>query len=215
MLELEGCLVSIDAAGTQVKIANGIIKKKGDYLLAVKKNQPSLCAEVEDHYQGYWDRTPTDQESPTFTETYEEHHGRKEHRRCWVLAVDDTLPLSQKWQAPTLIAVQAGRTIGKKTSDFVRFYISSRKMDATAALKATRNHWSVENNLHWALDIAFKEDQSRIRNGFAGENMAVIRQWILNMLKQNKSRSLSMASKRKLCGLNDVYLFECRGLFKN
>ena len=215
MLELEGCLVSIDAAGTQVKIADAIIKKKGDYLLAVKNNQPTLCAEIESQFQIYWDSTLTDQPGPTFTETYEEHHGRKERRRCWVQIVNDAMPLSQKWQAKTIIAVQAKRTEGDKSYDFVRFYMSSREMEATTALKTTRAHWSVENHLHWTLDIAFSEDQSRARNGFAGENLAVVRQWILNMLKQNKSRSLSMANKRKLCCLNDDYLFECMGLFKN
>ena len=79
--------------------------------------------------------------------------------------------------------------------------------------KATRMHWSVENHLHWILDVAFKEDQLQARAGFAGENLAVIRQWILNMLKQNKSRSLSMANKRRLCCLNEDYLFESMALF--
>ena len=110
--------------------------------------------------------------------------------------------------------MQAERIENGKGYDFVRFYISSRALDATSALKATRAHWSVENLLHWTLDIAFGEDQLQARAGFAGENLAVIRQWILNMLKQNKSRNLSMANKRRLCCLNEQYLFECMGLFK-
>lgn len=101
-----------------------------------------------------------------------------------------------------------------KGHDFVRFYISSRTLDASAALKATRSHWSVENLLHWTLDIAFNEDQLQARAGHAGENLAVIRQWILNMLKRNTSRKLSMANKRKLCCLNDGYLFKSMSMFK-
>ncbi len=213
MLELEGCLVSIDAAGTQTKIVSAILEKNADYLLAVKDNQPKLCEEVQQHFQAYWDNTPTDELGPVFDDQFDKLHGRKERRRCWALAVDESLPLCQKWNAKVIIAVQAKRTLKNKTSDYVRYYISSRVLEAAAALKATRMHWSVENHLHWTLDIAFKEDQLQARSGFAGENLAVIRQWILNMLKQNKSRSLSMTNKRRLCCLNDDYLFESMGLF--
>lgn len=214
LLELEGCLVSIDAAGTQTKIASTILEKDGDYLLAVKDNQPKLSDEVQRHFQTYWDNTPIDELGPSFDDQSDKLHGRKERRRCWSIAVDDSLPLCQKWKAKVIIAVQAERTLNNKTSDYVRYFISSRELDAVAALKATRMHWSVENHLHWTLDIAFKEDQLQARAGFAGENLAVIRQWILNMLKQNKSRSLSMANKRKLCCLNEEYLFESMGMFK-
>lgn len=214
LLELKGCLVSIDAMGTQVKIADTILKKSGDYLLAVKDNQPSLNTEVKEQFQAYWDKNETDVSGHGFTEQFDSEHGRKEHRRCWVLMVDESMPVCQQWKAKTIIAVQAERIENGKGYDFVRFYISSRALDATSALKATRAHWSVENLLHWTLDIAFGEDQLQARAGFAGENLAVIRQWILNMLKQNKSRNLSMANKRRLCCLNEQYLFECMGLFK-
>lgn len=214
LLEFAGCLVSIDAAGTQVKIAQTILKKSGDYLLAVKDNQPSLHTELKTQFQAHWDSCSVDIPGSRFDEQFDVKHGRKEHRRCWVIAVNDSMPISQKWHAKTIIAVQAERIENGKGYDFVRFYISSRELDAHSALKATRSHWSVENLLHWTLDIAFGEDQLQARAGFAGENLAVIRQWILNILKQNKSRSLSMANKRKLCCLNDEYLFESLGLFK-
>lgn len=148
-----------------------------------------------------------------FSEQFDSQHGRKEHRRCWSVAVDEHLPICQKWKAKTIIAVQAERIEHGKRYDFVRFYMSSRLLDASSALKASRSHWSVENLLHWTLDIAFDEDRQQARTGYAGENLAVIRQWILNMLKQNTSRSLSMANKRKLCCLNDDYLFESMGVF--
>ncbi|WP_204797084.1 ISAs1 family transposase [Oceanisphaera litoralis] len=213
-LELAGCLVSIDAAGTQVNIADTILKRSADYLLAVKDNQPTLNAEVQTRFQAYWDSTTTDEPGPGFSEQFDAQHGRKEHRRCWVIAVDEHMPVCQSWKAKTIIAVQAERVVSGKGHDFVRFYMSSRVLDAATALKATRSHWSVENLLHWTLDIAFGEDQLQARAGHAGENLAVIRQWILNMLKRNTSRKLSMANKRKLCCLNDDYLFESMGLFK-
>jgi predicted transposase YbfD/YdcC len=152
LLELEGCLVSIDAAGTQVKIAEVIIKKKADYLLAVKHNQSNLANEVEQHFKAYWDKTNTDELNSTFHETFDNQHGRKEHRRCWVLKVNDDMPICQKWQAKTIIAVQAERSAKGKGYDSVRFYMSSREIEATGALAATRSHWAVENNLHWTLD---------------------------------------------------------------
>ncbi|OXS13542.1 ISAs1 family transposase [Zobellella denitrificans] len=214
LLELEGCLVSIDAAGTQMNTVDTILKKSADYLLAVKDNQPTLSAEVQARFQAYWDSTTTDTPGPGFSEQFDAQHGRKEHRRCWTLAVDEHLPICQTWKAKTIIAVQAERVNKGKGHDFVRFYISSRTLDANLALKATRLHWSVENLLHWTLDIAFDEDRLQARVGHAGENLAVIRQWILNMLKRNTSRTLSMENKRKLCCLNDDYLLESMGLFK-
>ena len=109
--------------------------------------------------------------------------------------------------------MQAERTLKNKGTDSVRYYISSRKLEASEVLKATRMHWSVENHLHWILDVAFKEDKLQARAGFAAENLSVIRQWILNILKQNKSRQLSMANKRKLCCLKEDYMFESMQLF--
>ncbi|WP_051477491.1 ISAs1 family transposase [Photorhabdus khanii] len=122
-------------------------------------------------------------------------------------------PICQKWKAKTIIAVQSERTEKGRGHDFVRFYISSQPMNAEKALQATRSHWSVENHLHGSLDVAFREDKLQARMGFAGENLAVLRKWILNMLKQNKSRNLSMENKRRLCCLNDDYLFESLSLF--
>lgn len=106
-LELEGCLVSIDAAGTQVNIADTIIKKGADYLLAVKDNQPTLSAEVQARFQAYRDTTAVDIPGPEFSEQFDAQHGRKEHRRCWTIAVDEHVPICQTWKAKTLIAVQA------------------------------------------------------------------------------------------------------------
>ncbi len=213
LLALEGCLVSIDAAGTQTKIAEIILEKSADYLLAVKDNQPTLAAEVSAQFHAFWANTPKDIAGPSFYEQFDNQHGRQEHRRCWQFPVGEQMPICQKWKAKTIIAVQSERTEKGRGHDFVRFYISSQPMNAEKALQATRSHWSVENHLHWSLDVAFREDKLQARTGFAGENLAVLRKWILNMLKQNKSRKLSMENKRRLCCLNDDYLFESLSLF--
>ncbi|TDW60259.1 hypothetical protein LY04_01255 [Oceanimonas baumannii] len=108
-------------------------------------------------------------------------------------------------ESQTIIAVQAERVNNGKNHDFVRFYISCRALDASLELKVTCSHWSVENLLYWMLGIVFDEDRQKNRVGYAGENLGVIRLWILNILKRNTVRSLSMARKRKLCCLNDDY----------
>ena len=212
-LEIAGCLISIDAAGTQVKIADTILKRSADYLLAVKGNQLLLSTEVQARFEAYWNTTETDILSPEFSEQFDSQHGRKERRRCWRIPVDEHMPECQKWKAKSIIAVQSDRLVNGKGHDSVRFYISSRELDAETALKATRGHWAEESLLHWTLDIAFNEDQLKARAGNAGQNLAVIRQWILNMLKRNTSRQLSMANKRKLCCLNDDYLFTSMSMF--
>lgn len=213
MLELAGCLVSIDAAGTYQDNAEIILGKGGDYLFAAKDNQSNLTAEITAQFDALWQTVEVDVPGPCFSETHERGHGRTERRRCWVLPVTAAMPLCRDWRAKTIVAVQAERSDGKQGHDFVRFFLTSRAMDAATALAATRNHWAVENQLHWTLDIAFNEDNLGARVGHAAENLAVLRQWILNILKQNTSRKLSMANKRKLCCLNEDYLFECMGLF--
>lgn len=214
-LAIEGCLVSIDAMGTQIKIASTIIKKGADYILPTKDNQPTLNEEVESHFVTLWETTTEDHIGHDFHEQFDNTHGRKERRRCWVIPVTNEMPICSDWKAKTLIAVQSERSCKGKSHDFTRFYISSRELDATAALNASRAHWEVENLLHWRLDVAFSEDQIKARAGYAGENLAVIRQWLLNMFSQNKTRKISMENKRKLCSINDEYLFDCMDRLKS
>ncbi|PHM68749.1 hypothetical protein Xekj_03135 [Xenorhabdus sp. KJ12.1] len=152
-LELTGCSVSLDAAGTQTKIAETILAKSADYLLAVKGNQPTLSAEITAQFAAFWHDTPEDNAGLGFCETFDTAHGRKEHRRCWQLSVDEHMPVCQKWQAKTIIAVQLERVVKGKGHDSVRFFISSQPMNAEQALKATRQHWAVENQLHWVLQL--------------------------------------------------------------
>lgn len=210
-LEIQGCMISIDAAGTHKKTLKTIIDKGADGLLSVKGNQPNLMEEVEGEFNHLWSTTreEDDRVGQGFFEQMEQSHGRKDRRRCWVLPITDDMVECNKWQAKCLIAVQAERGLKGKSHDFTRFYICTRELDAETALKATRAHWGVENLLHWTLDIAFKEDQVKARVGYSGENLAVIRQWLLNMLKHNTTKKISMENKRKLCSIDDDYLLDC------
>jgi predicted transposase YbfD/YdcC len=214
LLDLKGCLVSIDAMGTQKKIAEAITTKEADFFLPAKGNQKKLTEEIEDQFNTYWEQHPIDEESELFTETHDNAHGRQEQRRCWILPVSDETPVSNSWGAKCLIAVQSDRGEKQKSHSSVKFYICSRKITVKEALSASRKHWAVENLLHWSLDVSFGEDGCRTRQGFSGENLAVIRQLVLNILKQNTSRKLSMKNKRTLCVLNNDYLLECMAMVK-
>ncbi|AKH62676.1 hypothetical protein VY86_04285 [Photorhabdus thracensis] len=134
--------MSIDAVGTQTKIADIILKKSADYLLSVKDNQPTLAAEVSAQFHAFWASTPKDIAGPSFCEQFNNQHGRRKHRRYWQFPVGEQMPICQKWKAKTIIAVQSERTEKRRGHDFVRFYISSQPMNAEKALQATRSRES-------------------------------------------------------------------------
>ena len=206
-LAIKGCLVTADAMSCQLKITQQIRNKKADYLLAVKKNQQTLYEMIDQQFMTYWATHPDDQpDTPPFDEQTTQAHGRREHRRCWVCPAVNVDPQFSKWGIKTLAAVQYDRVKGHRCDSNVRYFISSRSMEADALLKATRQHWSVENALHWVLDVAFNEDHSRARQGFAAENLATARQIALNLLKQDKGTKMGIANRRKLCGWSQDYL---------
>lgn len=214
-LAIEGCTVTADAMSCQKRIASKILKAKADYLLAVKNNQRKLYGELDRHFVSYWENHPTDSpESLRYSEQLDSKHGRKEHRRCWVLNDLSSCPNAGQWQAKTIAAVQLDRTKGSKGRSLIRYFISSKVMTAEEVLQATRLHWQVENNLHWVLDVAFSEDQSRARKGNAAENLAIARQIALNLLKKDTSIKLGIKNKRKTCGWSEEYLCHVLGLVK-
>ncbi|WP_152558596.1 ISAs1 family transposase, partial [Endozoicomonas numazuensis] len=175
-LAIEGCTVTADAMSCQKRIASKILKVKADYLLAVKNNQRKLYGELDRYFSTYWESNPTDSpDQSQYSEQRDSKHGRKEHRRCWVLTDLSSCPQATQWQAKTIAAVQLDCTKGNKGRSFIRYFISSKVMTAEEVLLATRLHWQVENNLHWVLDVAFSEDQSRVRRGNAAENLAIAR----------------------------------------
>jgi predicted transposase YbfD/YdcC len=205
LLSLEGCLVRIDAIGCQKPIAQQIIDQGGDYLLAVKGNQRGLqdnvwtafeTAEAAD-FKGYT--------VDTFT-TEDQDHGRHEIRRYCVLGTEGLLE-APDWPQLTMIGVaESERTEQGKTTTEMRYYIGSIAPDAERFAHAVRGHWGIENSLHWVLDVAFREDECRVRKGFGAENLAVLRHIALNAVKQEKTAKLGVHNKRLRAGWDHAYL---------
>jgi predicted transposase YbfD/YdcC len=214
LLDLRGALVSIDAMGTQVKIAEQIVRAGGDYLLALKGNQSSLRAEVEAAFkEARDDRRRTLDEVPPpqiATETdVDGGHGRLETRTAQVLTdFEPWVPAAQRWNSlRTLIAITATRedlTTGLEATE-TRYYVSSREMAASQANERVRSHWLVENQLHWCLDMTFGQDACRIRTGHAAENFAVVRHFALNVIRNYKGDRYSVPRRRRLCDYDRDY----------
>lgn len=198
LLEIRGCIVTIDAMGCQREIAEQVVAKGADYLLAVKGNQPKLLEAVSEHLEAKTSqaRRPAD---VSFFETKNKGHGRREVRRCWTCPVPKKFDLEENWPGlATLVLIQSERTVGEKRTVVDHWYISSRKgLSGEQALRAKRAHWSIENQLHWVLDVTFSEDQSRLRTENAAENLAVIRHQALNALKSATHIKGSIIGKRR------------------
>ncbi len=201
VLDVQGCIVTIDAIGCQQDIAAQIIDQGGDYVLAVKANQGSLWQEVHECF------ADIEADGMRFHETEEAGHGREETRWYWMT---ETLPWPLRriqWKGlRSMGVVEASRTVGEKYTVERRYYISSLPADAQQLAEAVRGHWHIENQLHWVLDVAFREDESRIRTGHADANMAVVRRIALNLLKQDTSVKLGIANKRLKAGWDEAYL---------
>ena len=206
-LAITDCLVTADAMSCQKKIAKQILSQKADYLLAVKQNQPTLYNTIDQQFMDYWASHLEDHpDTEVFSEQSEAKHGRGEHRRCWVLPAESLPGQFAEWGIQTLAAIQYDRVKGLRKQSYIRYFITSRLMEADEVLLATRQHWAVENSLHWVLDVAFNEDHSRARRGFAAENLATARQVALNLLKQDKTTKMGIKNKRKRCGWSQQYL---------
>lgn len=206
MLELKGCIVTIDAMGCQKAIAEQIVERGGEYVLALKGNQSKLSEAVEEmfinadaaDYAGW----PMD-----FYETTARGHGRLETRRYWTLTSVDKIPQNGEWaEFNTVGMVQSERQVDGKTTTESRFYIASTGGDAQRFAWAVRSHWGIENGLHWCLDIAFREDESRVRDRQAANNLAVMRHIAMGLLKKDKTIKRGIKTKRLVAGWDEAYL---------
>lgn len=186
LLDVSGALVSIDAMGCQKEIAHEIVEAKGDYLLAVKENQPRLFEDIE----RLADEALEKEFVGLSTDLLEEKgHGRKEMRFCYVIENVESIRDRDLWpELQSVVCVVSHREVGDKQGDEVRYYISSRKASAKQFQKAVRSHWSIENPCHWVLDVAFREDDHRLREGHAPANLSLVRKMALAMLKKANAK---------------------------
>lgn len=211
MLDIRGCIVTVDALNTQKEIARQIIDHKGHYVLALKGNHALLHQEVADYF-AWCQKQPGGLErlSDSHTQKSNWGHGRHEKRRCFVVAAtpEDWPQALKQWPGlASLVLVESHRTTaGGTTSVQQRFYLSSLPCEAGALLEAVRAHWGVENNVHWCLDVAFDEDLSRVRKDQAPQNVAVLRRLVLNLLRQDTTDKGGLKAKRLRAAWNSDYL---------
>jgi predicted transposase YbfD/YdcC len=211
-LDLNGCVVTTDAMGCQKQIAGQIVDQGGDYVFSLKGNQGNLHKEVELLFEDANKDDYKDLPHETYT-TVEGGHGRVETRKYTVVGDVDWFEEKSKWKKlSTFGMVESTREIGEQTTQETRYFISSLPLNAERFAEAAREHWGVENGLHWCLDISFREDDCRVRSGHAPENLAIIRRFALSLIKQDPQRKIGVKASRKRAGWSNDYLLRLLAL---
>jgi predicted transposase YbfD/YdcC len=213
LLVLRGCIVTIDAMGCQKEIAQAIRARDAHYVLGLKGNHPKLHTEVAAYFAQA--RREGFLEAP-----HGEHlesgrgHGREEERHVWSSEDLGWMEDREQWKGlKTVVMVESKRTVGDKTTREQRYYLSSLSgKDARRLARAIRGHWAVENSLHWVLDVGFREDESRVREGHGAENLSTLRRIALNLLKQDTSKKVGVKNKRLAAGWDEGYMLHLLGI---
>lgn len=206
MIELSGALVTIDAMGCQSEIAETIVDAGADYCLALKRNQPTLHDGVQefflDHLSDDFARTKVRRHR-----TDEKGHGRVERREYYICKIPSDLPDAARWKGLKAIGMSINivQRDGQETGS-VRYYLLSRYVSSRRFAEAVREHWSIENGLHWQLDVTFGEDASRIRMGHADANFSLLRRTALSLLKREKTQKVGVKNKRLAAAWDEGYL---------
>jgi predicted transposase YbfD/YdcC len=207
LLDLSGALVSIDAMGCQTAIAAKIVAGGGDYILTVKDNQPGLLADIRSCFERALDADFAGWDHDTY-ETTQRAHGRDEYRRYTVLRHPAGIRQQADWAGLTTIGMcYSERTVAGKATEEVRYFIGSKKASARNYGLGLRNHWGIENSLHWQLDVNFHEDRNRVTRRHAAENLALVRRLTLSLLQAHPAK-LSIAKKRFAAALDPDFLDE-------
>jgi len=218
MLNIQGSLVTIDAMGCQVSIARQITKGGGDYLLGLKGNQGTLHENVKKLFETTELPEYQDMKSDLVQQASEHNtgHGREELRRARIIHdFDELIPSVQRWpELKSLVAIDSERTeaVSAKKSIETRYYISSKNLTPEQAIRGTRQHWAIENKLHWVLDVSFGQDANQTRVRYAAENLAVVRHFALNIIRNYTGDKLSVPRRRRLCDYKIDYREKMLGL---
>ena len=210
LLDLKGCVVTIDAAGCQKDVAAQIVAKEADYVLALKGNQPTLYEQVSGYFLEQLEKEGPDRKLRHHSEV-EEGHGRSETRETFVAPATEAMAASGAWLGWATVVLVMRRCLEHatgKTSDEVRYFISSLPAQVRRLAGAVRQHWGIENGLHWVLDVAFNEDRMRQRDRNGVENLALLNRLAVSLLRQDKTVKAGVKCKRKAAGWDDDYLLQ-------
>ncbi len=223
VLELSGCIVTIDAMGCQKKIAREIIEADADYVLALKGNQETVHQEVKTFLEAALveqqaarpagAKLSRSAASLASLQTVEKDHGRLETRRYYQSDYLEWFADRGQWEGlKSLGLVESVREVAGKATVERRYYLSSLKLDVATFARAVRGHWGVENKVHWVMDVCFREDQSRARAGYAAENLATLRRLALNLLKRETTKKRGIRGKQLNASWDHAYLLRLLGI---